>query len=85
MAQYNIVRIIEHIKTWCENHKGVIDSTIGGGIGFTTGISHYWEHFQEEEFFKLIDGALGTAVNTLIGIFLFWFVHTYILKTKKKK
>ena len=85
MSAHLIHKAIEWGKQYYDSHRSMIDSIVGGGIGLGTSIGHYWDHFKEDEMFKLLDGALGTFINTVIGAVVLWALHKFIFKTKKEK
>jgi tRNA U34 2-thiouridine synthase MnmA/TrmU len=78
-------KIIDQVKQYLEDHKGLTDYFIGGGIGLGTGVSHYWDHLmQDENLYKTIDGIVNTCLHTVIGAVLLWALHKYVFKTKKE-
>jgi hypothetical protein len=75
--------IILKVKEWIYSHRDTLDLAIGGGIGAGTGVTHYWDHFlQDENLFKLYDGIINTCFHTIIGAVLLWAIHRFILKKK---
>jgi hypothetical protein len=77
--------ILLKAKEIIDEHRTAFDISIGGGVGFFPSIVKYWEHFtQQENQFHFYDGIVNTIVNTLVGAFILWMVHKFVLKTKKE-
>lgn len=42
-------------------------TTVGGSLGFLSGLKNYWEHFSKDVSYPLIDSCITTASHTFIG------------------
>lgn len=65
------------------HYTAAFDYTIGGSIGLWTGLKMYWEHFWQEEWMRVVDGSIGTVVNTIIGAFVLHFIHKVVKRNSK--
>lgn len=80
-----LINAVQKIREWIDAHKGTFDVAVGGTIGAGTGVSGYWDHFlQDENLYKTYDGIVNTALHTIVGAVLLWFLHYIGSKIKKK-